>query len=313
MAVQVLDQALVLYRDSSGTPHALLDRCCHRGVRLSLGEVHEGALTCRYHGWRYDGEGRCVAIPSLDPALPIPIAYRVPAFPCAEQDGYVWVWMGGTAQPTAPPGIAEFGRHRWQQGTVHMQCASMMAIENNLDWTHGSFTHPWTHGHWYLTRVRGLTPQEYEMRATERGLALFTPVTAHGDDPIPERPFIRIDFELPDRVRVEYWKPARLIVVTHFVPTGTSSCRVEWQARRAIPLGARVRWQKGEPSVLKQDRLVLESAQPWYDADGGAFERNVVADASTLMARSVVRLAAQGRWPADRGALPARRVVRVRT
>ena len=84
------------------------------------------------------------------------------------------------------------------------------------------------------------------------------------------------------------------------------------QARRAIPLGPRVRWQKGEPSVLKQDRLVLESAQPWYDADGGAFERNVVADASTLMARSVVQLAAQGRWPADRGALPTRRVVRLR-
>ena len=34
---QVLGQELVLFRDDAGHPHALLDRCCHRGAPLSLG------------------------------------------------------------------------------------------------------------------------------------------------------------------------------------------------------------------------------------------------------------------------------------
>ncbi|MGH8565884.1 MAG: Rieske 2Fe-2S domain-containing protein [Gammaproteobacteria bacterium] len=32
----------------------LIDRCCHRGARLSLGTVTDGHLACGYHGWRYD-------------------------------------------------------------------------------------------------------------------------------------------------------------------------------------------------------------------------------------------------------------------
>jgi phenylpropionate dioxygenase-like ring-hydroxylating dioxygenase large terminal subunit len=55
----------VLFRDDAGKPHALLNRCCHRGVQLSLGKVVDGAIACRYHGWRYDGSGRCIHIPSL--------------------------------------------------------------------------------------------------------------------------------------------------------------------------------------------------------------------------------------------------------
>ena len=59
LATRVLDQELVLFRDDAGKPHALLNRCCHRGVQLSLGKVVNGAIACRYHGWRYDGSGRC--------------------------------------------------------------------------------------------------------------------------------------------------------------------------------------------------------------------------------------------------------------
>lgn len=65
LACRVLDHDIVLFRDASGAVRALLDRCCHRGVRLSLGTVNDGVISCHYHGWRYDGSGRCVCIPSL--------------------------------------------------------------------------------------------------------------------------------------------------------------------------------------------------------------------------------------------------------
>ena len=50
-----------------GEVSAFPARCPHRLVPLSAGTVVDGRLTCPYHGWQFDGEGRCVSIPSLGP------------------------------------------------------------------------------------------------------------------------------------------------------------------------------------------------------------------------------------------------------
>jgi phenylpropionate dioxygenase-like ring-hydroxylating dioxygenase large terminal subunit len=303
----------VLFRDSSGRPHALLDRCCHRGVRLSLGKVVDGVLACRYHGWRYDGGGRCVHIPSLTTGRCIPKGVEVPSYPCVEQDGYVWVWIGEPGYALRPLAkISEFAVYRWRQGSIPMQCDMMKGIENNLDWCHPYFTHPWTHGQFFVTRFRGFREQHYEMRLTDHGLIVFAPVTASEDAPIPERPFVKLSFELPDRIRVEFWKPFHLIVLMHFVPTGHNTCRLEWLMTKFLPIGSRLSWSAKEPRIFAQDRRVLESTQFWYDREGDAFEHSVEADASTLMARRIVALAAEGCWEEKRSLLPRRRIVAVR-
>jgi len=38
-AVTILNDRIALFRAASGAAHALEDRCCHRGVQLSLGKV----------------------------------------------------------------------------------------------------------------------------------------------------------------------------------------------------------------------------------------------------------------------------------
>jgi phenylpropionate dioxygenase-like ring-hydroxylating dioxygenase large terminal subunit len=60
IAVQLLDERLVLYRLANGKVTAARDLCLHRGVPLSMGFLEGDALVCAYHGFRYDGEGRCV-------------------------------------------------------------------------------------------------------------------------------------------------------------------------------------------------------------------------------------------------------------
>jgi phenylpropionate dioxygenase-like ring-hydroxylating dioxygenase large terminal subunit len=35
---------------------ALLDRCPHRGVALSLGTITDGCLACPFHGWRFGAD-----------------------------------------------------------------------------------------------------------------------------------------------------------------------------------------------------------------------------------------------------------------
>lgn len=313
LAVRVLDKDLVLFRDSSGEAHALLDRCCHRGVRLSLGTVTDGALSCNYHGWQYNGTGQCIHIPSLTVDRHIPHGYGVPGFPCLERDGYVWVWMGEPGSQLAPlSGIPEFRQYRWLQGVIPMQCEALKMIENNLDWCHPYFTHPWVHGQFFATRLRGFTEQSYEMRITEQGLEVFTPPTATEEDPIPERPAVSLRFELPDRVRVQFWKPFHRIIIMHFIPTGVKTCRLEWLTTKLLPLGSHVSWRRCEPKIFKQDQRLLESAQPWYDYGGNEFERSVEADASTLMIRQIIRLAARKDWTHARFSLPQRRIVHVR-
>jgi phenylpropionate dioxygenase-like ring-hydroxylating dioxygenase large terminal subunit len=255
-ATRVLDHDLVLFRDNSHKPQALLNRCCHRGTQLSLGKVVDGVIACRYHGWRYDSSGRCVHIPSLTPKGHIPKGTEVPAYRCVEQDGYVWVWMGEPGSNLALPSRnPDFARYRWLQGSIPMQCDAMMGIENNLDWCHPYFTHEWTHGQFFATRFRGFREQSYEMRLTERGLVVFAPVTTSEEEPIPEHPIVKLDFELPDKVRLEFWKPFHLIVLMHFVPTGPGTCRLEWLATRFLPIGSRIRWSSKEPKIFTFHRI----------------------------------------------------------
>jgi phenylpropionate dioxygenase-like ring-hydroxylating dioxygenase large terminal subunit len=149
VARTVLGVPLVLFRGADGAPGALLDRCPHRNVPLSLGKVKDGELSCRYHGWRYDCRGHLQAIPGLpvvdDEPVDMP-GRRCAAYPCLERDGYVWVWM----QPTAngAPAVEPFDLPqtrwpgyltvRWEadvEGTLHS------TLENILDVPHTSFLH----------------------------------------------------------------------------------------------------------------------------------------------------------------------------
>jgi phenylpropionate dioxygenase-like ring-hydroxylating dioxygenase large terminal subunit len=144
----VVGLPLVLFRDKSGRAAALLDRCPHRNVPLSLGSVHDGELKCGYHGWRFDCDGRLKAIPGLPiiddvDQLSMP-GRRCMSFPVIERDGYIWVWT----QPASPPTVEPFDlvQSRWPgyltlrwdgdvEGTLHS------TLENILDVPHTSFLH----------------------------------------------------------------------------------------------------------------------------------------------------------------------------
>lgn len=65
IARTVLGFPLALFRGADGRPAAVLDRCAHRNLPLSLGECRDGLLQCRYHGWRFDADGVCRLVPGL--------------------------------------------------------------------------------------------------------------------------------------------------------------------------------------------------------------------------------------------------------
>lgn len=145
IARTLLGVPLALFRDGRGRAVAVLDRCPHRNLPLSLGTCRDGLLECRYHGWRFDGEGVCRAVPGLAAGgADDRVARRVPVFPVVERDGFVWVVPSLDAplqpEPRAMPqlgvaGYASVWRRRTLAGTVHA------AVENALDVPHTAFLH----------------------------------------------------------------------------------------------------------------------------------------------------------------------------
>ena len=90
LAVRLLDERVVVYRLADGMAMAARDICYHRGVPLSLGHVEGNEIVCKYHGLRYDREGRCVCIPA-HPGGAISPRLRLDMYRVQERYGLVWV------------------------------------------------------------------------------------------------------------------------------------------------------------------------------------------------------------------------------
>lgn len=91
---RLLEEELVLWRDSGGAINAWANRCPHRGLRLTLGRHCGTQLECRYHGLRFESQtGRCVRVPA-HPGEAISERLRVRVHRCTEKHGLVWVFLG---------------------------------------------------------------------------------------------------------------------------------------------------------------------------------------------------------------------------
>lgn len=89
---------LALWRSADGSVQAWEDRCPHRSVRLTLGQVVGDRLSCAYHGWQYAaGTGQCTGIPA-HPGMPAPANVRVQVFKAAEAGRMVWVNLDSAAE-----------------------------------------------------------------------------------------------------------------------------------------------------------------------------------------------------------------------
>jgi len=108
--VRLAGVPLAVWRTGDGRASVWLDRCPHRGMRLSFGEVQDDVLLCPYHGWSFGADAQCRAIPAHPDKKP-PRTARAAAMQVVETDGLIW---GGAPQtagfdaPALPEGAAGF-------------------------------------------------------------------------------------------------------------------------------------------------------------------------------------------------------------
>ncbi|KAL4855799.1 Pheophorbide a oxygenase [Chlorella vulgaris] len=96
-ALTLWGRQLVLWHGSGGSWACFADACPHRLAPLSEGRVVDGQLVCSYHGWRFEGSGKCVRVPQAMDARSEAAACSnrracATSFPTAEAAGLVWVW-----------------------------------------------------------------------------------------------------------------------------------------------------------------------------------------------------------------------------
>ncbi len=144
LARTVLGTPLVLFRATGGGAAALLDRCPHRNVPLSLGRVVSGGqLQCAYHGWQFDRVGQCRFIPGLLGAAGAK-ERKVTAYPTREQQGFVWVYMNPEAPATREPFVfPSFQDARYARVVQEVRAEATLhaTLENALDVPHTAFLH----------------------------------------------------------------------------------------------------------------------------------------------------------------------------
>lgn len=143
VATMLLDVQLAIFLGEDGIA-AVLDRCPHRWVKLSAGEVVNGNIQCPYHALQFSGSGQCVHIPGALKATgsnQIPRSFRVDSFPIKERYGLVWVCLDQSTEKDVPefPGI-EGVKLIYNEPRL-VPCSAQRQIENFFDLGHLPIVH----------------------------------------------------------------------------------------------------------------------------------------------------------------------------
>ena len=151
LAVQVCDRPLVFVRQPDGTVRGLYNVCQHRAAPVVWGgEVKRDCrqLICRYHGWAYGLDGRCLARPGMPKGTVTPGLRTVAT---REWSGLLFVSFSGHP-PDFDAFIAPFAtacsgalNADWDVGEVvrhEMACNWKVYVDNYLEGWHIPFVHP---------------------------------------------------------------------------------------------------------------------------------------------------------------------------
>jgi phenylpropionate dioxygenase-like ring-hydroxylating dioxygenase large terminal subunit len=113
----VVDQPFFTMRGKDGRIRSFANVCLHRMMVLLEGHGKCGRITCPYHGWTYDTEGRVIGAGHMgnrDPEFDKK-GYRLPELRTEVWQGWIYVTLNPEALPLSPlledlePEVARYG------------------------------------------------------------------------------------------------------------------------------------------------------------------------------------------------------------
>ena len=96
VAIKILGEELVLFRDKSAQLGLVHKHCPHRQASLEFGICREKGIQCCYHGWHFDVDGRLIDVPGLEERSAEVIKENVTlgAYPTVEFKGLIFAYLG---------------------------------------------------------------------------------------------------------------------------------------------------------------------------------------------------------------------------
>lgn len=144
LAIRILGEDLVVFRDGGGRVGLLERRCSHRNTSLEYGLIQERGIRCCYHGWHYDVDGTILETPGEPSDSRIKNKLCHGAYPVHEYAGLVFAYMG---PPDEKPEFPVYDSWLHPEGNklvpykLHNPFHWLQAHENGADPIHTCFLH----------------------------------------------------------------------------------------------------------------------------------------------------------------------------
>jgi len=281
LGLKIAGERVVLFRDASGTACALIDRCPHRGVALSLGRVDRGEIECPFHGWRFDGAGRNCHVPWNPDAKRENLSAH--AVPVREIAGLLWINTGfapdgepNVSETFFEPDVAVCGQ------SVVWRAHWTRVMENMLDMPHLPFVHRKTIGK-DLQRLAG---GRMDVFWEERPYGGRISNAVDGVD----RPGA-LEYRFPNVMELFIDPPGkRFRLMVACIPEDDQTTRLLLLTMRNFArtplLDPVFRWMNLR--IAREDQAIVESSMP-NEIPPPAEEASVRTDAPTLAFRRIYR------------------------
>jgi len=103
MSFQLCDEPLVAVRGTDRKVRVLSNVCRHRGTTIMSGRGNAPQLSCPYHNWSYDLEGKLKAAPRLEAHRSFNTkSCRLPEYAAEEWHGFLFACLATDPPPLAP-------------------------------------------------------------------------------------------------------------------------------------------------------------------------------------------------------------------
>ena len=150
VAVRIMGEDLVVFRDKNGRVGLMELHCCHRGSSLEYGKIEDDGIRCCYHGWKFAVDGTILDTPGEPPESTFKERLCHGAYPINEYQGLIFAYMG------PPDKMPEFPMYDtfFQPGlsTTHVRqdfwpCNWLQVKDNCMDPIHTQYLHTIEMGH----------------------------------------------------------------------------------------------------------------------------------------------------------------------
>jgi vanillate O-demethylase monooxygenase subunit len=295
----LLGEPLVLFR-SKGRVVCFTDRCPHRRAPLSLGSCDGENLRCAYHGWKFDGDGRCVEIPALGPGASLPPQARLTAVARVEErSGMIFV---APESPIAPLGrIEESEDASFEMGELppmRARASAGLLADNFLDMAHFPFVHRRTFG---ADEAEEVSRYRVERDGWSFVASREHPFANREDPGVAQglRPLIqtrrltyRLDAPLHLQLRIDFLDAGGTNVIGFFLqPETNESCRVYttlWRNDLGGDADAMAAAVSFEVEILEEDLRIQDAFDELVLPLDTTMEVHTRADRSTLELRRLL-------------------------